>query len=365
MKSDADTRKRVDRLTTRRDKLWWIATSAAAPGKDQVSLAVAALSKVYADGGRGLTHIDVRASFITRRVEPEGEMSDRRPPDDWDPPMIAVTSPRGIAYQLELLALFVAQAQKDRHKDRQVTLKLALDTTNARDTDWIDLVVAHAGSTQDAVQAASRRDNRLRQVKGALDTLVRNSLVHLPNAGSARGKYEGLQLFDEGGPRPTGAPLRYRVPEPGDKDVIPVPVDFFLKGWIYVLTPSEIALWLMLRHRHEMLATPSQPAPVISITGDVRLRRYGVKKDAYKAWWLLHAAGLIDVDVDPARRFDGTVEEFDHADPPAPHRFILTDAGLNKPAPASVMHALDDALAGNVGLARVASSPRPAWAAVP
>jgi hypothetical protein len=81
----------------------------------------------------------VRPSFITRRAEPQGEMPDRRPPPGPRPPVLELASPNGIAQQVELVALFVAQAAARHHRDGRVTLELDLDTTHADRMDCVDL----------------------------------------------------------------------------------------------------------------------------------------------------------------------------------------------------------------------------------
>ncbi len=249
------------------------------------------------------------------------------------------------------MALFVAQPAARHHRDGRVTLGLDLDTTDAHRVDWVDLVVPHSDNTEKAVYAASRRDARLGQVKRALNSLAAKGLVELPHQRDARGKHKDFRLLDEGGPRMTGPTAPYRVPTAGTEPVIGVPLDFYLQGWVYVLTKSEIALWLMLRHLQVLGGTPGAE---MTIFGGERLRRYGLSKDAYKAWWLLERAGLIEVQVDPSRRPDSTVIDFDPANPPATHRFQLRDEGLGQPAAHGVKEALAAALNGEpMGVARV------------
>jgi len=347
-------RTRDGRLRTRLRRLQAIAESDQ-PGGDQVSRAIRALRTLSDDGGRNLAHIKVRSNFVTRRAQAAGEMSDRRPPEGLRPPVLELISPRGIAQQLELVALFVAQCSSPHLRDRRVSaLGLNLEPTDANEVSWIDVIVPHAENTARAAYAANRRDSRLRQVKRALDTLTFKNLVNLPNAGSARGKYDDFQLLDEGGPRLFGDPLVYRVPKM-DEAVMNVPIDFFFQGWVYVLTKSEVALYLMLRHLSGLPTADGNFSPV-SIFGDDRLRRYGVGKDAYKGWWMLQLAGLIEVEVDPARRSNGTVVGFDPADPPSPHVFHLQDAGLGRPSAAAVKAALATALDHEpIGVARVST----------
>lgn len=335
-------RTRADRLEKRLERLRNI--SEGTPQRpDQVSLATTALSRVLRDGGRDLAQVYLRESFVLRRVALQGEMSDRRPPVAAEPPVLELMSPNGIAQQLALIAIFVAQAQKHRHQDGRITFDLPLETTDADSYDWLDLVVPHSTHSQGAVFAASRRDNRLRQVKRALDGLAEKSLVVLPNVRDVRGKYAGFRLLDEGGPRLTGPPLAYRVPSPDDNGLIALPVDFFLQGWVYVLTKSEIALLLMLRH----FQGGGSEASAFSVSGDIRLRNYGVKKDAYKGWGLLAECGLLEVAVDPRRRSNGTVVDFDRRRMPDPHQFQLLDDGFRQPAAISVKAAIAAALDGD------------------
>lgn len=355
VKREKEARSQAARWRTRLTRLQAISeVTAIGASADQVSEAAAALRKLRDAADPTLSTIKVRSGFIRRRALPEGEMSDRRRPAAPVPPVIQLAAPRGIAQQLELVALFVAQTTGRRRRDGHVTrLGLDLEPAVGHDVGWIDVVVPHSGHTPAAVIAANRRDNRLRQVKRAVSSLADKGLAELPNTSSARGKYEDFQLLDEGGVRGIGPPLPYRVPA-SSEPVIEVPVDFFLNGWVFVLTKSEIALWLMLRDRRG-------PAPVdsdvqVQISGADRLRLYGLTKDAYKQWWLLERAGLIEVQVDPMRRGDGTVIEFDPADPPAPHRFALSDDGLSKPAAPAVKAALAAAIDREpIGVARVNS----------
>lgn len=346
----ATARTRQDRLQTRLRRLRAV-SEPTGPAGDQVAPALRALSQLSDQGGRGLAQINVRPSFITRRLEPVGEMSDRRPPGGPQPPVLELASPNGIAQQVELLALFVAQVVGRQHRDGRVTLGVDLDTTDADGVDWVDLIVPHSDNTTDAVYAASRRDARLGQIKRALNSLADKGLVELPHHRDVRGKHRDFRLLDEGGPRLTGPSVPYRVPALGTEAVIGVPVEFYLQGWVYVLTKSEIALWLMLRHLQVLGGTPGAE---VTIFGAERLRRYGLSKDAYKTWWLLERTGLIEVQVDPSRRPEGTVVDFDAANPPATHRFRLRDEGLGQAAPGAVREALESALKGEpMGVARV------------
>ncbi|MEV7962381.1 hypothetical protein [Oerskovia paurometabola] len=246
-----------------------------------------------------------------------------------------------MAQQLELVALFVAQMQTSQLGATPVNLRLPLEAHDGGDAGWVDLIVADSGYEKGQVAAANRRDSRLRQVKTALKTLEAKTLVELPNAKRARGKFEGFQLLDEGGPRLAGEPIRYRIPE--ESKSFAVPVEFFLRGWVHVLTPSEISLWLMLRHLGASQTWPDG----IHISGDGRRRHYGLSHDAYKSWPMLEQMGLIRMTPDPSRRADGTVIGGMKKDEPvAAHRFELLDDGLEQDAGSAVIEAIQHQLAG-------------------
>ncbi|MBO3083018.1 hypothetical protein [Cellulomonas fengjieae] len=324
----SDQRTRRDRTVQRVEKLDLLAVD--------IAKASQALQQVHAHGGLRRGGIAVRPAFVRRRLPASGEMSDRRRPKAPNPPVIDLISPNGVAQQFMLAALFVAQIHGVQ-KGNVVDLGLPLE--GGADADqWIDLVVPHSGHDEKAVRAASLRDNRLRQVKQTLKTLAHKSLVELPHASNARGKFEGFRLLDEGGARPTGLPAPYTVPKHPEQS-IDIPVGFFLNGWLYALTKSEIALWLMLRD----LTRLGSDDGWVHITGIDRLRIYGLSHDAYKTWPMLHATGLMEVYIDPNRRGDGTLEGGFSADNPALcHRFRLTDAGLDQPAGYAVKAALAD-----------------------
>jgi hypothetical protein len=111
----------------------------------------------------------------------------------------------------------------------------------------IDLIVSVADHDPGTEIAVTQKDNRLRQIKSALDTLAKptNGLVVLPRAGSARSKYEDFEIRDENGTRDTGEAIDYRAPS-GKESVVGVPENFFLNGWIHALTDKPRS-WLAVR----------------------------------------------------------------------------------------------------------------------
>ncbi len=283
-----------------------------------------------------------------RRAEPaSGLVSDRLlPPPEQRPPLARLISPRGLALRTELTALFVAQTVPNRRQGRP-TLTLPIEAHSSDQIGWADLVAAIAEHDPNSERAVNRSDNRLRQLKTALDTLGKPTLglVTLPRAGAARTKYEDFQLRDENGTRDVGPAVEYVVPK-STEPVVTVPTAFFQNGWIHALTDSEIAAWLMFRNLSS-LDTPEQDRPGVHLSGDHRLRHYGLSKDTWESHRTLSLFGLLHVESAKGRRADGTVEDYDPYSPPKRHRFWVTDEALQQPALpavlAGVAAAIDDA----------------------
>lgn len=347
-KTEESARSRRSRWQTRVDRLSKQNRAPSPGAPSQIVKAMAALRQVYAAGPQP-DHILVRESFIRRRHPAKGVMSDAKRPREPEPPMLAVASPNGIAQQLELICLFVAQCRPAGGPAEH--LRLPLEATTSDDVGWLDLVVpaVKLSSPTTKVIASSPKDARLRQLKKAIGVLADKELVRLTAPPGARNRFEGFRLLDEGGARPTGDPIPYQIPDPNREKTVQVPADFFLQGWVYTLFDSESALWLMLAHQRA-----NQPVgSAVAVSGEDRLRFYGLTKDAYQGWWLFDLVDLLDVEVDPNRRADGTVDDFDEGRHPALHRFTLRDSGFAQPAANSVLVALDMALKGEpVGLRR-------------
>jgi hypothetical protein len=342
-----DARTRRERLRTRAARVRYLLE------REVVDRAVNALGRVH-EPRPDLVEVVLRPSFLIRAEPAAGELSDRKPPREGVPPSIQVLAPNGIAQQVELLSLFDAQHQA--RPGAVVRLARPIVAASSGEVGFRDLVVPQVtarGTRPDpgrvnAVNLSVRRDV---QLKAALRRLEARELVDL-SAGrsSRRGRYEGFQLLDEGGRRPHGDPLRYRVPKPSDSPVA-IPVDFFLKGWIYLLTEAEIAMWLVLRHlRHT--SPIAHDTNGVSVSGQDRLAWYGLRKEAYGSYAMLARMGLVRVHVAEARRPDGTFEDYGSDGRPALHRFQLLDDCLARPAvemvPAALARALRDPSASSV-----------------
>lgn len=277
-----------------------------------------ALRSVW-ESGRKPAAIAVRSGFIVRNSRLTGPMSDRdpAPPPEQRPPLARLVAPRGVALRLELIALFIAQCGAGR---RAVATTI-LDPPE--DIGWRHLVLGPSRSTPGSAAAATQKDNRVRQIRSAFDKLaeVKIGLMELPGAGQPSGKYTHPALLIESGTQPTGPAARYKIPQPG-AHVVNVPANFFLNGWIHLLDDAEIAAWLMFRHRTQQ--------GLAVLDGEDRLALYTLRLPTWRKHQALSAYGLIQVDSDPNRRLDGTMDDRSTHGDGQLHRFSMTDIGLDK-----------------------------------
>lgn len=283
----------------------------------------------------------VRIAFARRSVpaDPNGDPVDRLlPPRAERPPATRLVSPRGIALRLYLTALFVAQT---RPPGTMPGNRMPLADPDAP-VSWIDLV-ATAAERHGYVSA---RQKKLRQLHEALRRLSGPDvqLVRLPNFQRGRaGRYEGFTLLNEGGtPADGGVNQPYTVPGEETRTLY-LPGGLFLNGWIQVLEDSELAFLLMLA------CLRSLDKPRDFATGEQRLLRYGLGRDAYEAHRVLSRLGLVRVlpGPHPGRR-RGKAGRFLTSDPPKLHRFELLNDGFGQPALATARE-LMTRLAGRPG----------------
>jgi hypothetical protein len=276
-----------------------------------------ALRQVWEDGSQPAT-IALRPGFVVRDTPLPGAMSDKDPAPATvnRPPLARLVAPRGVALRLELIALFVAQCG---HGASSVA-NTALDPVDG--VGWRHLVLGPSTYTPHSSAAMTQKDNRVRQIRTAFDKLAITEigLMELPGAGQPSGRYARPRLLVENGTRSTGAASRYRQPQPG-ASVVTVPANFFLNGWVHVLDDAEIAAWLMFRHRTQL--------GISVLDGEDRLALYTLRLPTWRKHRALDAYRLLEVQADPNRRYDGTMEDRpEHGDGQL-HRFAMTDAGLD------------------------------------
>ncbi|MFC9699283.1 hypothetical protein ACFTWD_01090 [Streptomyces sp. NPDC056943] len=166
---------------------------------------------------------------------------------DWQPPASQLLNPRGIGLRFYLLALFEAQCRLGPGAvwsgDRAFHGELGWGELVAIDVGYSSVTGTYTRGTKQ-----SRKNSVIRQVKSALCTLEGlgdQALVDVPRKKGGHRDYKAFALMNEEGRGDALTPLRYTVPK--EERVISVPVDFFLKGWVQVLYPSEILTWLCFR----------------------------------------------------------------------------------------------------------------------
>ena len=192
---------------------------------------------------------------------------------------------------------------------------------------WADLLVipARAEAVKERVGPA---ENRLRQIKYSLDRLQALGLVSLGATGT-KDRYEGFVVHPETGLGDYADPLRYRVPTVDAS--FTVPVEFFLNGWLWALTNSEVAAYLMFRY----LAWQNPNAhgsTGIFVTGGDREDHFALSRDAYESHLMLANYGLLACHPAGNRTSTGQWAGYVPGGRLEAHRFTLLDAGLKEPA---------------------------------
>lgn len=249
------------------------------------------------------------------------------------PPVSQLIESRGHGLQFAMIALFLAQTK--RHPGARLSIPVAPqpDTTSIA---WADFVVI-PDEDGDGSTSRRHREKRIRSAKSALTRLSDAEISFMElNKGSSGRQITGVNLFEESGPRLTGGPAHYITPDPRKVPSVSIPVEFFTRGWVFVLSDAEIATYLM--YRHACVEAPGAPAHV---TTGTREARYALKPSTWESHPVLSSAGLLDVLADPNRRANGTATDAPKATP-EPHRFSLTDQGLHRDGLRAVWAAIDE-----------------------
>ncbi|MFF7249975.1 hypothetical protein ACFZBU_39505 [Embleya sp. NPDC008237] len=265
------------------------------------------------------------------------------------PPLSRLMRSRGSALRFYLLAIFDAQC------------RLAIGESVSPNTrplngggqvdgwaDFISIDAAYDGVTgtylRSTKQTRTETTARLRQVQGALRTLEQEHLVLIPTKPSKGDRdYGRFQLLsdDSRGNRPT--PHVYRVPSSGLLRPL-VPRDFFLHGWVHVLSPSEIVTWLVLRLLRKRFPDSHDESGVF-LYADAREGQFGLKRDAYEdGCAMLQRLGLIrrasKHTALEALTWETLYQQPNRPQRYEPYRYQLTDEGLAQDAMASCLKVL-------------------------
>lgn len=323
-------RRQADRLDKRIDRLSSVTTP---DDESRISL------RQLWENGRKPDAVKVRESFVRLPRTLGEEFNDSAPPPrDLVPPVARLISPRGAALRVALLAVFVA------HCTRGTPAHLANLPVEPETTDqlgWRNLLAPVAAHGPGTVRATTVKDNRILQIKAALDRLAEPEvgLVKLPRAGTPRSKYVDIRLLNESGVRPIGEAPVYKLPLDRER-VIEIPAAMFLNGWLNALEDSEIAAWLMFQTASQRTGRPIEG---FAIDGDSRVQNYGLRRSVWDRHADLGTYGLMRHEADVRRREDGTVEDAAERGVGERHRFWMLDVGLDQPALPAVLAALSEA----------------------
>ncbi|MFJ6452244.1 hypothetical protein ACIQNV_37210 [Streptomyces hydrogenans] len=241
--------------------------------------------------------------------------------------------PKGVALRFYLLSVFEAHCRLDPGEPWNNVRPLS-----GRGS-WSDLVAidgaydAKSGKyMRDTDAGRTLEDLRLRQVQGALRTLEElgpeQGLVAMPRGSREQRLYQSFSLMKESGRGGHQTPDTYTVPESTwSAETITIPSGFFLNGWVQVLSPSEIATWLILRGLSQWAPNAHSESGVY-LYGEARLQQFGLRRDAWEdGCQRLRDFGLI--------RFADTWEQFIllwGREKYQPHRYQVISEGFDADA---------------------------------
>jgi len=281
----------------------------------QLSRAIAGLSAMRSQGVRP-SKIKFRSDFFCG----DGGLSS-------PPPIVRVCAPRGINLQLYMLLIFEAQCR--RRSGFPGASEMPISSPEPQVLTWERVSVSRARSN--AAVRVSERQNRERQIRSAFTRLSEEGLVE--RVWKSRKAYTVTPLHEAG--RLSGA-YPYSVPSFSERStsVIGIDPNFFTKGWVFLLSQSEIRLYLALCHLAAIFPEAHAKHGVYC-AGSVRFR-YGIARDVYESHEMLSKFGLIERVNNPARHLDGKLKDFDtvvaSGDQLPAHRFRVHSDVLAIPA---------------------------------
>ncbi len=118
-----------------------------------------------------------------------------------------------------------------------------------------------------------------------------------------------MLLHESGGSR--RGYYEYVIPEwhENPKSIISIPVEFFTRGWVYMLTDAEIRMYFILKHLAIKFPKAHEEHGVYLVDRD-REWLYAITRDIYEAHLTLSRFGLIRLVDNPLRHKDGKVVDF-------------------------------------------------------
>jgi hypothetical protein len=200
---------------------------------------------------------------------------------------------------------------------------------------WSTIVVSAATQNMQAKVPVTAAQNRARQIKSAFKRLADENLA-VRNAGDPAKPFPLMLLHESGSAQ--FEKYGYTVPEwhENTPSTVSLHVDFFREGWVYLLTPAEIRMYLVLNHLAPRFPRVHAERGVYVSEQD-RKWMYDLSRDIYEAHLTLSRFGLVERVDDRSRHADGKVinysERMTRGEFASPHRFkVAPDGSLREPA---------------------------------
>ncbi|MFD3580689.1 hypothetical protein [Streptomyces sp. NPDC058644] len=231
------------------------------------------------DAGRGPEQITLRREFLLSA------------PKDPAPPLTQLLRPRGLALRFYLLAVFEAQCRLGVGEEWTRKGSPPLKGPGS----WSDFIAIDGAydTSSDTYMPATSGDRdlhtlRRQQIHGALRTLEslgtdgEQALVEVPKKGKGGGRdYTAFSLMQEAGRGDAPTPALYSVPAARWHSTFSVPADFFLRGWVQVLQPSEVATWMILEWLSQTYPNRHAESGVY-LYANARLGEFRLRRDSYE-----------------------------------------------------------------------------------
>ncbi|MFJ9717791.1 hypothetical protein ACIRPQ_17875 [Streptomyces sp. NPDC101213] len=259
---------------------------------------------------------------------------ERKPlPTEEQPFAARMVTPKGLHLRLMLTMLYAAQCAVGPGK--QWDAPYPVESTAKQPLSWMSLSASISHYAGPGIQLASEDVNRRRQITAALKSMEAMALVR---ANTKPGRFTaGFQLLCENGKSTISSAIPYTVPDITEP-YVEIPIEFFTRGWVHVLTNSEIAALLMwfdrLKYSGAVVgADEGDPLTITYVTGDVRQGLYGLGRKAYETHQALDAYQLLDV-IRPEKRYDsGKWEGYSQGSSDLLcHRVALAPGGFDRDA---------------------------------
>ena len=215
-------------------------------------------------GGSQPLSVLVRRSFLARhkpKVFTVAGDHDKTPRKK--PPLAATVRSRGVLLRTELTLLFLAQCRV------RPTAKIStpIQSQVAGEPGLIDYFSTGTNPHDDTEYRLSRPTMRTRQSRtpSTPSPAPTWQLIEVGRLESGcLDRTAPMWLSQESGPQRMGDAHRYRTPS-ANESVISIPIEFFTKGWIQVMTDAEIANWLYVarpgRHARRLHLDRHRPVP--------------------------------------------------------------------------------------------------------